>query len=62
MENWKNISEDKEWASKVGLVPLFFMKWETPMLEIMLEFLNTFVIKDINIYFGYEDKMYVVSK
>ncbi len=62
MENWKDISEDKEWASKVGLVPLFFMKWETPMLEIMLKFFNTFVIKGINIYFVYEDKMYVISK
>jgi hypothetical protein len=28
----------------------------------MLEFLNTFVIKSTNIYFGYQDKVYVISK
>jgi hypothetical protein len=32
------------------------------MLNIMLEFLNTFVIKGINIYFGYFDKVYVINK
>jgi hypothetical protein len=62
MENWKDINEKEEWASKPGLVPLFFMKWETPMPNIMLEFLNTFVIKNIDIYFGYQDKVYVINK
>jgi len=28
----------------------------------MLEFLNTFVIKDTYIYFGYQDKVYAISK
>jgi len=28
----------------------------------MLEFLNTFVIKGTNIYFGYKDKVYVINK
>jgi hypothetical protein len=28
----------------------------------MLEFLNTFIIKGIDIYFGYQDKVYVISK
>jgi len=32
------------------------------MLDIMLEFLNTFVIKGTNIYFGYQDKVYVINK
>ncbi len=32
------------------------------MLDIMLEFLNTFVIKGTNIYFGYKDKVYVINK
>jgi hypothetical protein len=38
------------------------MKWETSILNIMLEFLNTFVIKGINTHFGYKDKVYVISK
>jgi hypothetical protein len=53
MENWKDISEEEKWASEVGLVTLFFMNWETSMTNIMLEFLNTFVIKGTYIYFGY---------
>jgi hypothetical protein len=32
------------------------------MPNVMLEFLNTFVIKGINIYFGHKDKVYVISK
>ncbi len=32
------------------------------MLNIMFEFLNTFVIKGTNIYFGYQDKVYVIKK
>ncbi len=32
------------------------------MLDVMLGFLNTFVIKDVDIYFGHKDKVYVISK
>jgi hypothetical protein len=32
------------------------------MPNIMLEFLNTFVIKGTYIYFSYQDKVYVISK
>ncbi len=32
------------------------------MLEVMLEFLNTFLIKDVDIYFGHKDKVYVINK
>jgi hypothetical protein len=32
------------------------------MLDVMLEFLNTFFIKDADIYFGHKDKVYVISK
>ncbi len=32
------------------------------MLDIMLEILNTFLIKGTYIYFGYEDKVYVIIK
>jgi hypothetical protein len=62
MENWKDIGEEEEWVYKVGLVILFLMNWEASMLNIMLEFLNTFVIKGIDIYFGYQDKVYVINK
>jgi hypothetical protein len=32
------------------------------MLHVMLEFLNTFLIKGTNIYFGHKDKVYVINK
>jgi hypothetical protein len=53
MENWKDINEKEEWASKGRLVTLFLMHWEALMPNIMLEFFNTFVIKGMYIYFGY---------
>jgi hypothetical protein len=62
MENWKDIVGEEDWASKVGPMPLFLMGWEAPMPNVMLEFLNTFLIKGIDIYFGHKDKVYVISK
>jgi hypothetical protein len=62
MENWKDINEEEDLASKVGLVPLFLISWEASMLNVMLEFLNTFVIKGIYIYFGHKGKVYAISK
>jgi hypothetical protein len=62
MENWKDISEEEEWVFNARLVILFLMNWEAPMPDIMLVFLNTFVIKGIYIYFGYQDNVYVISK
>ncbi len=50
MENWKDINEEEECASKARLVTL--MNWEASMLNIMFEFVNTFVTKDTNIYLG----------
>jgi phospholipase/lecithinase/hemolysin len=38
------------------------MDWETLMLNVMLEFLNTFLIKGANTYFGHKDKVYAISK
>jgi len=38
------------------------MGWEALMLDVMLEFLNTFLIKGIDIYFRHKDKVYVISK
>ncbi len=62
MENWKDIAIEEDQASKVELVPLFLMAWETLMLDVMLEFLNTLLIKGIDIYFGHKDKVYVINK
>ncbi len=62
MENWKDITTKEDQASKVKLVPLFVMAWEASMPDVMLEFLNTFLIKSIDIYFGHKDKVYVISK
>jgi hypothetical protein len=33
---------EEDWASKAGLVPLFLMGWEASILNVMLEFFNTF--------------------
>jgi hypothetical protein len=38
------------------------MGLKTPMLDVMLEFLNTFLINVIDIYFGHKDKVYVINK
>jgi hypothetical protein len=38
------------------------MKWETLIPDIMLEFLNIFVINSKNIYFGYKNKVYAINK
>ncbi len=62
MENRKDINEEEEWVSNARFVILFLMNWEAPMPNIALEFLNTFVIKGIDIYFGYQDKVYVINK
>jgi hypothetical protein len=62
MENWKDILEEKDWASKVRLVTLFLMDWETLMPIVMLEFLNTFLIRGTYNYFKRKDKVYVISK
>jgi hypothetical protein len=32
------------------------------MPDVMLEFMNTFFIKGLNIYFGHKDNVYVISK
>jgi hypothetical protein len=62
MENWKDIVEEEDQASKVKLFLLFLMGWEASLLNVMLEFLNTFLIKGVDIYFGHKDKVYVIIK
>jgi hypothetical protein len=58
----KDIVEEENIASKTRLVPLFMMGWEALMPDVILEFMNTFLIKGTNIYFGHKDKVYVISK
>ncbi len=62
MDNWKDIVEEEDWAFKARLVPLFLMDWQASMFDVMLEFLNTFLIKGADIYFGHKDKVYVINK
>jgi hypothetical protein len=38
------------------------MSWEALVLDVLLEFLNTFVIKGTYIYFGHKDNVYVIGK
>jgi hypothetical protein len=62
MENWKDIVAKEDWACKAMLVPLFLMGWEASMPNVMLEFFNTFLIKEENFYFRHKDKVYIISK
>jgi len=43
-------------------VPLFVMGWKALMADVMLELLNTLLIKGANIYFGHKDEVYVIGK
>jgi hypothetical protein len=38
------------------------MDWDASMPNVMLEFFNTFLIKDAYVYFGHKDKVYVINK
>jgi hypothetical protein len=38
------------------------MEWHAPTPDVMLEFVNTFCIKSVDIYFGHKDKVYVINK
>jgi hypothetical protein len=40
------------WASKVGLITLLAIEQKEPSHDVLVEFLNTFVIKGFEIYFG----------
>jgi hypothetical protein len=62
MENLKDIVEEENWGFKVWLIPLFLMDWQALMPNVMLEFMNTFLIKGTNIYFRHKDKVYVINK
>jgi len=38
------------------------MGWEAPMPNVMLKFLDIFLIKVVDIYFRHKDKVYVINK
>ncbi len=60
---WKKMGEGEEvWASKVGLVTLLAIEWKEPDHDILVEFLNTFMIKGSKISCGRRNIMYVISK
>ncbi len=56
MENWKDIIKEEDQAFKERLATLFFMEWHAPMPNVMLEFLNIFLIKSA------KDNVYVLVK
>jgi hypothetical protein len=49
---------DKAWASKASLITLLDIKWKELNHDALVEFLNTFVIKGFEIYFGKKSIMY----
>jgi hypothetical protein len=52
-ETWKKMGEGKGvWVSKVGSITLLAIEWNEPNHDILVEFLNTFVIKGSKIYCG----------
>jgi hypothetical protein len=60
LSGWKSgriLLKKKIKTSRVGLVLLFLMDWQALMPNVMLEFLNKFLIKGTNIYFGHKDKV-----
>ncbi len=60
---WKQMGNTKEAsASKVGLITLVANNWQELDHDALVEFLNTFVIKGCEIYFGRRNLMYVISK
>jgi hypothetical protein len=38
------------------------MDWQALMPNVIMEFLNTFLIKGTDIYLGHKDKVYVINK
>lgn len=62
LENQKDINEEEQSIYKTWPITICFMKWETLIPNIMLNFFDIFFIEGTNIYFGYKDKVYVISK
>ncbi len=54
--------DEKKWASKVGLVGLFQLQWITPRHDLLVEFFNTYQIKEDTIYARLIEKNVVIDK
>ncbi len=54
--------KEETWANKVGLVMFLAIEWKEQDHDALVEFLNTFVIKGSEIYFGKRNMVYVISK
>ncbi len=55
-------NKEQAQASKVGLITLLAINWKELDHDALVEFLNTFVIKGCEIYFGKRNIMYVINK
>ncbi len=54
--------EEDAWANEAILVKLLNIKWKKPNHGSFVEFLNIFVMKRFEIYFGKKGKVYVINK
>ncbi len=60
---WKKMGKkEKAWANKVGLVMLLAIEWKELDHDALVEFLNIFVFKGFEIYYGKRNIMHVISK
>ncbi len=63
LEVWKKMGKKEEaWVNKVGLVMFLAIEWKEPDHDALVEFVNIFVIKGSEIYFGNKNIVYVISK
>jgi len=53
--------KEEAWVNKVGLVMLLATEWKEPYHDALVEFLNIFVIKGFEIYFGKKNIVHVIS-
>lgn len=53
---------EKAWAKKARLVTLLNIEWKEPNHNNLVEFLNTFVIKGNEIYFGRRGAVHAINK
>jgi hypothetical protein len=53
---------EEEWVSKMGVVTLLAIEWKELDHDVLEEFLNTFIMKGYEIYFGKKNIVYVIRK
>jgi hypothetical protein len=63
IEMWKKMGEGEQaWASKARLVTLLDIEWNELNHDNLVEFLNIFMIKGKEFFFGRRGAMYVIGK